>query len=50
MAIAAQHDLIGDGPKALLPNCDSLAVDAPKCIHVFNINMSNSSFLNKPLV
>lgn len=42
MAIAAQHELIGDGPKALLPKCDSLPVDAPKCIHVFDSDILTS--------
>lgn len=41
MDIAAQHELIGDGPKALLPKCDLLADDAPKCIHVFDVDTPN---------
>jgi hypothetical protein len=34
MAMAAQHELVGDGPKALLPQCETLAPNAQHCIRV----------------
>ncbi|KAK0395875.1 hypothetical protein QR680_001470 [Steinernema hermaphroditum] len=34
MALASQHDLVGDDAKALLPKCDSLSLNAPKCIPI----------------
>ncbi|TMS35575.1 hypothetical protein L596_002951 [Steinernema carpocapsae] len=34
MALASQHDLVGDDAKALFPKCDSLSLNAPKCIPV----------------
>ncbi|CAD5214713.1 unnamed protein product [Bursaphelenchus xylophilus] len=35
-AMAAQHELIGDGPKSLLPRCDTISPDASHCIRVLN--------------
>uniref|UniRef100_A0A914GWY4 receptor protein-tyrosine kinase n=1 Tax=Globodera rostochiensis TaxID=31243 RepID=A0A914GWY4_GLORO len=35
-AMAAQHDLVGDAPKALLPDCDVLTAEAPKCLNVLD--------------
>lgn len=35
-AMAAQHDLVGDAPKALLPSCDALVSGAPKCLNVLD--------------
>ncbi|KAL3108471.1 hypothetical protein niasHT_015393 [Heterodera trifolii] len=35
-SMAAQHDLVGDAPKALLPNCDALVAGVPNCLHVLD--------------
>lgn len=34
--MAAQHDLVGDAPKALLPNCDALTPGAQRCLSVLD--------------
>ncbi|KAI6191673.1 BMA-CAM-1, isoform c [Aphelenchoides bicaudatus] len=34
MAMAAQHELVGDGPKSLLPQCETLSPSAQQCIRV----------------
>uniref|UniRef100_A0AC35FW64 Uncharacterized protein n=1 Tax=Panagrolaimus sp. PS1159 TaxID=55785 RepID=A0AC35FW64_9BILA len=33
-SMAAQHELVGDGPKALLPHCTSLSENAGRCLRV----------------
>uniref|UniRef100_A0AC34FAI2 Uncharacterized protein n=2 Tax=Panagrolaimus sp. ES5 TaxID=591445 RepID=A0AC34FAI2_9BILA len=33
-SMAAQHELVGDGPKALLPTCTSLSENAGRCLRV----------------
>uniref|UniRef100_F1KSM7 receptor protein-tyrosine kinase n=1 Tax=Ascaris suum TaxID=6253 RepID=F1KSM7_ASCSU len=53
LALAAEHDLVGDDPKALLPKCDSLDASAQYCIPIIsppqqkpsskNIDVSGSS-------
>lgn len=35
-AMAAQHDLVGDSPKALLPNCEALFPGAQRCLSVLD--------------
>ncbi|CAJ0581577.1 unnamed protein product, partial [Mesorhabditis spiculigera] len=35
-AMAAQHELVGDGPKALLPSCVAIPHHAPNCIQVID--------------
>jgi hypothetical protein len=32
--MAAQHELVGDGPKSLLPRCETLTPNAQHCIRV----------------
>jgi len=36
--MASHHELIGDGPKALLPNCELLPLSAQNCLHIFEGN------------
>lgn len=44
LAIAAQNELVGDGPKALMPYCSTLSIDAPKCIPVFESRITVKYF------
>ncbi|CAD5210914.1 unnamed protein product [Bursaphelenchus okinawaensis] len=37
-AMAAQHELVGDGEKSLLPRCDTISPDASHCIRVLQPN------------
>lgn len=37
LALAAEHDLVGDDPKALLPKCQSLNPKAEYCIPIINV-------------
>uniref|UniRef100_A0A8R1U4G6 receptor protein-tyrosine kinase n=2 Tax=Onchocerca volvulus TaxID=6282 RepID=A0A8R1U4G6_ONCVO len=37
LALAAEHDLVGDDPKALLPKCQSLNPKAEQCIPIINV-------------
>lgn len=43
MAMAAQHELVGDGPKSLLPQCETLTPSAQQCIRVLQ-PISTQSF------
>ncbi|KJH50878.1 kringle domain protein [Dictyocaulus viviparus] len=36
LALAAQHELVGDGPKALFPKCSSLSSSTNSCINVLD--------------
>lgn len=33
-ALAAEHELVGDAPNAMLPRCESLSHEASRCIRV----------------
>lgn len=37
LALAAEHDLVGDDPKALLPKCQSLNPKAEYCIPIISV-------------
>jgi hypothetical protein len=43
LELAAKHDLVGDGPKALLPSCSSLQTTVDKCIPILESPPSSSS-------
>ncbi|KAK6043988.1 kringle domain protein [Cooperia oncophora] len=36
LALAAQHELVGNGPKALLPHCSALSSSSNNCIGVLD--------------
>ncbi|KAK6022537.1 hypothetical protein OSTOST_11764, partial [Ostertagia ostertagi] len=36
LALAAQHELVGDGPKALFPHCSALSPSSNNCIGVLD--------------
>ncbi|CAK5097610.1 unnamed protein product [Meloidogyne enterolobii] len=46
-SMASHHELIGDGPKALLPNCESLPLSAQNCLHIFE-GIKSPSTPNNP--
>lgn len=47
--MAAQHDLVGDAPKALLPNCDALLPGAQRCLSVLDKVHSSHLFCHNSL-
>ncbi|KIH68646.1 hypothetical protein ANCDUO_01014 [Ancylostoma duodenale] len=36
LALAAQHELVGDGPKALFPKCSALSSPSNNCVAVLD--------------
>jgi hypothetical protein len=47
-AMAAQHDLVGDAPKALLPNCEALMAGAQRCLSILDKSRVGASFNHFP--
>ena len=47
LALAAQHELVGDGPKALFPSCPALP-QASHCLTVLDNQVPTSSETPKP--
>ncbi|VDK43539.1 unnamed protein product [Anisakis simplex] len=43
LALAAEHDLVGEEPKALFPKCDSLNENAQYCISIINAFQKQTS-------
>uniref|UniRef100_A0A1I7XZ28 Receptor protein-tyrosine kinase n=1 Tax=Steinernema glaseri TaxID=37863 RepID=A0A1I7XZ28_9BILA len=49
MALASQHDLVGDDAKALLPKCDSLSPNALKCLPILTPALPPPPPINIPV-